>query len=129
MKKGRVIAIVGMIIVLANLVVGLIWPSYDVFNNILVCFSILSSTVMFYLLFSHSRISTFPFALAVIFGLSGLAKICFSIFSDNHWRNNLLVFLIMIITIVESMVIMAIYIFWKARKEAQNGHARVDSAS
>ena len=117
MKKGRVISFAGMIIVLANLVVGLVWPSYDVFNNILVCFSVLSSTVMFYLIFSHSRVSTFPFALSVIFGLSGLTKIAFSIFSDNHWRNNLLVFLIMIITVLESFIIMAIYIFWKARRQ------------
>ena len=121
MKKGRVISFAGMMIVLANLVVGLIWPSYDVFNNILVCFSILSSTVMFYLIFSHSRVSTFPFALSVIFGLSGLTKIFFSIFSDNHWRNNLLVFLIMIITVFESVIIMAIYIFWKSRRQANGG--------
>ena len=120
MKKGRVISIAGLCIVLTNLVVGLAWPKYDVFNNILVCFSILSSTVMFYLIFSHSRISTFPFALAVIFGLSGLAKIFFSIFSDNHWRDNLLVFLIMIITVIESVLIMGIYIFWKSRKQASN---------
>ena len=121
MKKGKVISIAGLFIVLANLVVGLAWPTYDVFNNILVCFSILSSTVMFYLIFSHSRVSTFPFALAVIFGLSGLTKLSFSIFSDNHWRNNLLVFLIMIITVLESVIIMSIYLFWKARRNGNNG--------
>ena len=120
MKKGRVISTVGLCIVLTNLVVGLAWPTYDVFNNILVCFSILSSTVMIYLIFSHSRVSTFPFALAVIFGLSGLAKIYLSIFSNNHWQNNLLVFLIMVITVVESFLIMGIYIFWKSRKQSNH---------
>ena len=120
MKKGKVISITGLCIVLANLIVGLAWPTYDVFNNILVCFSILSSTVMIYLIFSHSRVSTFPFALAVIFGLSGLAKIYFSIFSDDHWQNNLLVLLIMAITVVESFLIMGIYIFWKSRKQANH---------
>src|SRR5262245_5685674 len=115
MIRAKVISVTGLGIVLANLVVGLTYPQYDVFNNILVCFSVLSSTVMFYMLFSHEKVSTFPFALAVIFGLSGMAKIFFSIFSDNHWRNNLLVFLIMVITIVECVVIMIIYIFWKER--------------
>src|SRR5689334_3340546 len=116
MKRSKVISVTGLGIVLGNLIVGLAYPEYDVFNNILVCFSVLSSTVMIYLIFSHSRISTFPFALAVIFGLSGLTKIYLSIVSVNHWRNNLWVFLIMAITVVEAVIIMAIYIFWKERK-------------
>ena len=119
MKKGRVIGLTGLTIVLTNLVVGLAYPGYDVFNNILVCFSILSSTVMFYLILNHSRINTFPFAMAVVFGLSGLTKIFFSIFSEEHWRNNLFVFLIMVITVAECILLMLVYIFWKDRKRQQ----------
>ena len=115
-KGGKAIGMIGLGIVLGNLVVGLLYPHYDVFNNILVCFSVLSSTVMFYLIFSHARIHTFPFALAVIFGMSGLTKIAFSIFSE-HWRNNLFVFLIMVITVTESVILMLLYIFWKERKK------------
>jgi hypothetical protein len=117
MKKGLLISVTGLGIVLINLLVGLFYPMYNVFNNILVSFSILSTTIMFYLIFSHQKVTTFPFALAVIFGLSGLAKLGLSIFSDDHWRNNLLVLLIMVITIVEATIIMLIYVFWKNRKK------------
>ena len=117
MKKGLLISVTGLAIVLVNLLVGLFYPMYNVFNNILVSFSILSTTIMFYLIFSHQKVTTFPFALAVIFGLSGLAKLGLSIFSDDHWRNNLLVLLIMVITIVEATIIMLIYVFWKNRKK------------
>lgn len=125
MKRGVVISVVGLLIVIINILVGLIYPNYDVFNNILVNFSILSSTIMFFMIFSHTKINTFPFALSVIFGLSGLAKICFSFFSNDHWRNNFLVFLIMVITLVEATIIMLIYAFWRNRKNTngniQNG--------
>ena len=116
MKRGVFISVIGLLIVIVNILVGLFDAQYDVFNNILVNFSILSSTSMFVIIFSQTKIKTFPFALLVIFGLSGLAKICFSIFSDDHWRNNLLVFLIMIITLVEATIIMVIYAYWRNRK-------------
>jgi hypothetical protein len=122
MKKGLLISVSGLAVVLVNLLVGLIYPMYNVFNNILVSFSILSTTIMFYLIFSHQKVTTFPFALAVIFGLSGLAKLGLSIYSDDHWRNNLLVLLIMVITIVEATIIMFIYAFWKNRKKVNGNH-------
>jgi hypothetical protein len=114
-------------IVIINILVGLFDPAYDVFNNILVNFSILSSTVMFFMIFSHARVKTFPFALVVIFGMSGLVKLAFSIFSDNHWRDNLLVFLIMVITLAEATIIMLIYGFWNARKNA-SGNGQEEQA-
>ena len=116
MKRGVIISSVGLMIVIVNILVGLFDASYDVFNNILVNFSILSSTVMFFMIFSHAKINTFPFALSLIFGMSGLTKLAFSVFSDDHWRDNMLVFLIMVITLVEAIIIMLIYGFWKARK-------------
>jgi len=122
MKKGLLISVTGLAIVLLNLLAGLFYPMYNVFNNILVSFSILSTTIMFYLIFSHQKVTTFPFALAVIFGLSGLAKIGLSIFSGDHWRSNLLVLLIMVITIVEATIIMLIYAFWKNRKKINGNH-------
>ncbi|MBK5286300.1 MAG: hypothetical protein JJE25_12945 [Bacteroidia bacterium] len=121
MKRGVLISVIGLLIVVVNILVGLINPLYDVFNNILVNFSILSSTVMFFMIFSHAKIKTFEFALTIIFGLSGLTKICFSIFSNDHWRNNLLVFLIMVITLVEATIIMLIYAFWRTRNNG-NGN-------
>jgi len=123
MKRGLLISVTGLGIVLANLLVGLIYPTYNVFNNILVSFSILSTTIMFYLIFSHQKVTTFPFALAMIFGLSGLTKLAFSVFSDDHWRNNMLVLLIMAITVVEATIIMLIYGFWKNRKKL-NGNGK-----
>jgi len=117
MKRGLLISVTGLAIVLANLLVGLIYPTYNVFNNILVSFSILSTTIMFYLIFSHQKVTTFPFALAVIFGLSGLTKLALSVFSGDHWRNNMLVLLIMTITVVEATIIMLIFVFWKNRKK------------
>jgi hypothetical protein len=122
MKRGIVVSSIGLMIVIINILVGLVDPAYDVFNNILVNFSILSSTVMFFMIFSHTKIHTFPFALVLIFGMSGLVKLAFSAFSDNHWRDNLLVFLIMVITLVEATIIMFIYGFWRTRKNA-NGHS------
>jgi hypothetical protein len=122
MKRGLLISVTGLGIVLVNLLAGLIYPTYNVFNNILVSFSILSTTIMFYLIFSHHKVTTFPFALAVIFGLSGLTKLGLSIFSDDHWRNNMLVLLIMTITVVEATIIMLIYVFWKSRKKMNGNH-------
>ena len=116
MKRGVLISVVGLMIVIINILVGLFHPQYDVFNNILVNFSILSSTIMFFMIFSNAKVKTFTFALSVIFGLSGLTKLVFSFFSDDHWRNNLLVFLIMIITLVEATIIMVIYAYWRNRK-------------
>ena len=122
MKKGLLISVTGLAVVLTNLLAGLIYPMYNVFNNILVSFSILSTTIMFYMIFSHQKVTTFPFALAVIFGLSGLTKLVLSAFSDDHWRNNMLVLLIMLITIVEATIIMLIYVFWKNRKKLNGNH-------
>ena len=123
MRKGLLLSAIGLLIVIVNILVGLFDASYDVFNNILVNFSILSSTVMFFMIFSHAKVRTFSFALSVIFGLSGLTKICFSIFSDDQWRDNLLVFLIMVITLVEAIVIMTIYAYWKHRKNGNGSNA------
>jgi len=122
MKKGLLISVTGLAIVLVNLLVGLVYPSYNVFNNVLVSFSILSTTIMFYLIFSHQKVTTFPFALAVIFGLSGLTKLGLSIFSDDHWRNNILILSIMLITVAEATIIMLIYVFWKNRKKLNGNH-------
>jgi hypothetical protein len=116
MKKGLLISVAGLAIVLINLLVGLVYPMYNVFNNILVSFSILSTTIMFYLIFSHHKVTTFPFALAVIFGLSGLVKLVLSIFSTDHWKNNVWILSIMGITVAEATIIMMIYAFWKNRK-------------
>lgn len=123
MKKSVLISVIGLLIVVVNILVGLVNSKYDVFNNILVNFSILSSTVMFFLIFSHKKIRTFPFALSLIFGMSGLAKICFSIFSDDHWRDNLLVFLIMVITLAEASIIMIVYALMRSRK-IYNGNSQ-----
>ena len=120
MRKGILLAAIGLLIVIINILVGLFDASYDVFNNILVNFSILSSTVMFFMIFSHARVRTFSFGLSVIFGLSGLTKICFSIFSDDQWRDNLLVFLIMVITLVEALIIMTIYAYWKNKRSGNS---------
>lgn len=117
MKRGLLISVTGLAIVLTNLLVGLVYPNYNVFNNILVSFSILSTTIMFYVIFSHQKVTTFPFALVVIFGLSGLTKLVLSIFSDDHWRHNMLILSIMAITVAEATVIMLIYVFWKNRKK------------
>lgn len=123
MKKGLLISVIGLAIVLINLLVGLVYPMYNVFNNILVSFSILSTTIMFYLIFSHHKVTTFPFALAVIFGLSGLAKLALSIFSNDHWKHNMLILSIMGITVAEATIIMLIYVFWKNRKKL-NGNSK-----
>jgi hypothetical protein len=125
MKRSVFISFIGLLIVIVNILVGLIYPHYDVFNNMLVSFSVLSTTIMFFMIFSHTKINTFPFALAVIFGLSGIAKLGFSVFSDDHWRNNVLVLLIMLITLVEATIIMFIYAFWRSRK-AGNGNGDTD---
>jgi len=77
---------------------------------------------MFYLIFSHQKVTTFPFALAVIFGLSGISKLILSAFSDDHWRNNMLVLFIMMITVVEATIIMLIYVFWKNRKKLNGNY-------
>lgn len=122
MKRGLLISVIGLGIVLINLLVGLVYPMYNVFNNILVSFSILSTTIMFYLIFSHQKVTTFPFALSVIFGLSGLTKLVLSIFSDDHWRNNMLILSIMGITVAEATIIMLIYVFWKNRKKLNGNH-------
>src|SRR5829696_3424386 len=122
MKRGLLISVTGLAIVLLNLLVGLVYPTYNVFNNILVSFSILSTTIMFYLIFSHQKVTTFPFALAVIFGLSGISKLILSAFSDDHWRNNMLVLFIMMITVVEATIIMLIYVFWKNRKKLNGNY-------
>lgn len=122
MKRGLLVSVIGLGIVLINLLVGLFYPMYNVFNNILVSFSILSTTIMFYLIFSHQRVTTFPFALSVIFGLSGLTKLILSIFSDDHWRNNMLILSIMGITVAEATIIMLIYVFWKNRKKLNGNH-------
>ena len=125
MKRSVFISVIGLTIVIVNILVGLAYPDYDVFNNMLVSFSILSSTIMFFMIFSHAKIKTFSFALAVIFGLSGLTKIGFSVFSNDHWRNNLMVLLIMVITVAEAAIIMLIYAFWRTRKNG-NGFSGQD---
>lgn len=127
MKRSVVISSIGLMIVIINILVGLVDAKYDVFNNMLVSFSVLSSTVMFFMIFSHAKINTFPFALALIFGMSGLAKLVFSVFSEEHWRNNFLVFLIMVITLVEATIIMLIYGFWRTRKSV-NGNDNTEQS-
>ena len=122
MKKGLLISVTGLAIVLINLLVGLVYPMYNVFNNILVSFSILSTTIMFYLIFSHHKVTTFPFALAMIFGLSGLTKLVLSVFSNDHWKHNVLIFYIILITVTEATIIMLIYVFWKNRKRLNGNY-------
>lgn len=103
MKKLTVIS--GIFLIVLNTIAYLIFTKYELFNNILVSFSILSSFSMIYILSNKKNADAYRIALSFVYSFLGLAKVFISFFSKPTFADNFSIILILGIIFIEIILL------------------------
>ena len=106
MKK--LLIALGISIIVFNVIAGLIFSGYALYNNMLVNFSVFSSVLVTYLLYDKANADAFRIALTFGYSISGILKIILSIFSENLFEKNLLLLGIIGIIIIELLLLLLV---------------------
>jgi hypothetical protein len=105
----NIVLIAGLLFLILNIVAGLLISSYNNFNDGLVAFAIISTTVVIYILFNIKKGDLTRMFLTFIFILTGFLKILFSLFSVSTFRNNYSILCILGLIFVEIIILLANY--------------------
>jgi hypothetical protein len=99
MKKT--VLLIGGIIILLNTVIGGISSSYQQFNVQLVDVSILFTVVLLYNVVESQIADGFRIGLAVLFSITGLIRVILSLSSDEDFKDNWSILLLLVILAFE----------------------------
>jgi hypothetical protein len=114
MKK--IVIISGIFFIILNTVALFIFSNYQVFNNILVSFSILSTFIFLYLSSSKKNVDAYRISLSFIYSFLGFVKIVISFLSKSDFKDNYSIIWILGIIFIEIILLFAI--------EYMNKHAK-----
>jgi len=106
MKK--LIIITAIFFIVLNTVAYLIFSIYDLFNNTLVNFSILSTFSILYILSNTKHADAYRIALSLIYSCLGLVKIVFSYYSKPTFSDNLIILSILGLIFIEIILLFLI---------------------
>lgn len=106
MKKITVIS--GIFFIILNTVAYLIFSKYELFNNILVSFSIFSSFSMIYILSNKKNADAYRIALSFVYSFLGLVKVFISFHSKPTFAENFSIIWILGIIFVEIVLLFLI---------------------
>ena len=115
MKK--LIIVSGIFFIVLNTVAYLIFSEYELFNNILVSFSILSSFSMMYILSNKKNADAYRIAMSFVYSFLGLVKIFISFYSKPTFADNISIIWILGIIFVE---IILLFLIGHMNKHAEN---------
>ena len=118
MKKLTVISCIFFIAL--NTVAYLIFSKYELFNNVLVSFSIFSSALMVYVLSNKKNADSYIISFSFVFSFLGLMKVLISFFSKTTFTDNFSILWVLLIIFVE---IFFLFLIDYMKKNAQNQKA------
>ena len=99
MKKTTLFT--GIILILINTTIGLIFESYKPFNMIMADFSIILSTAIIYIAYSSKIADGFKIGFTVAFALTGLIRFICAIVSSENIKNNFAIVSFIILLSIE----------------------------
>ena len=105
----NIVLVAGLLFLILNVVAGLLFTSYNIFNDIMVAFSIITTTVVVYILFCLKKGDLSRMFLTFVFILTGFLKILFALFSPSTLRNNYSILFILGLIFVEIIILLANY--------------------
>jgi len=105
----NIVLVAGLLFLILNVVAGLLFNSYDIFNDVLVASSIVTTTIVVYILFSIKKGDLSRMFLTFVFILIGFMKILFALFSPSTFRNNYSILFILGLIFVEIIILLANY--------------------
>lgn len=103
MKKIFLVA--GFILVVINSFTSLVFEGYEMHSMLFANFSLVTTTVLYYLVYTLSISDGFKIGYSLIFGISGLAKFICAVFSFSTIENNLFLLLFIAIVLVECLLL------------------------
>jgi hypothetical protein len=106
MKK--LIIAFGIFSIILNTVALLIFNDYDIFNNILVTSSLLSTCILIYFSLSKNIADAYRISLPFIYSFLGMVKIVLSIFSKSTIKENCLIIWLLGIVFIEIIILLII---------------------
>lgn len=103
MKK--LIIISGNFLLFLNIVGYLIFNKFELFNSILVSFSIISSSLMIFVLQNKENVDSYRISVSLLLIFLCLIKIIISIFSKPTFVDNFSIFWILTLILVEIILL------------------------
>ena len=101
----NIFVITGVILVLINTTVGLIFQDYATHKMLFGDLSIALSTGLLFLTYSLKTSDGFKIGYTLIFGISGLIRFICAILSTDELKNNIVLLIFIIILSVEGLLV------------------------
>jgi len=101
----KIILILGVILVILNTLLGLMWDSYSSFNMVMVDFSLILSTLFLSGLYYSSIADGFKIGFTVWFLITGFLRIFCAIIMANNLSENISLFIFLTFLGVEVLCI------------------------
>ena len=111
MKKTFLI--IGLLILLANIAIGLIVSSYSIFNMCASSLVIVANTLLLAFIAKSKIKDAFKIPLTLLFVLLGIIQFVLAILSPEQYKDNWYLIAIIILVIIESIFIVISSVFSK----------------
>lgn len=105
----QIIIIIGVILLIANLLFGLILSSYEAFNLFVSSLVIAITTILLLCVNIINLKDGFRISLYVLFSLFGIIEFVLSLFSFKAFENNWFLLLIVLFLAIESILLLVTY--------------------
>ena len=102
----QIIIVIGVILLVANLLFGLILSSYDVFNMFLSSLVIVATTTLLFCLNVVKLKDGFRIPLYVLYSILGVIEFVLSLFASRTFENNLYLLVIVLFLAIESIILL-----------------------
>lgn len=97
--------IIGVILLLANIAIGLIVSSYSTFNVCMSSAIIIATTLLLWVMAKSKMKDGFKIGLSFLFALLGLAEFVLAILSPEQYKDNWYLIAIILLVIIESIFV------------------------
>ena len=105
----QIIIVIGIILLVANLLFGLILSSYEVFNLFVSSLVIVATTALLFCLNVVTLKDGFKISLHVLFPILGGMEFVLSLFSTKTFENNWFLLVIVLSLAVQSIILVVIH--------------------
>ena len=102
----QIIIVIGIILLVANLLFGLVLPSYEVFNLFVSSSVIVATTALLFYLNVITLKDGFKISLHVLFSILGAIEFVLSLFSFKTFENNWFLLVIVLSLAVQSIILL-----------------------
>lgn len=103
----QIIIVIGIVLLVANLLFGLILSSYEVFNLFVSSLIIVATTALLFCLNVITLKDGFKISLHVLFFILGAIEFVLSLFLSKTFENNWLLLVIVVSLAIQSIILVA----------------------